>query len=100
MTFDFKPYTRKEFLEVSQEAITGQLGKVPDLARCVAERAVLRMKDVRQALRVVKRLVAAVLEEKKRQTIVMLVTHDAALADALSDERLRLESGRVMETPA
>ena len=34
MTFDFKPYTTEEFLEVAQEVINGQLGKdcqeVPD----------------------------------------------------------------------
>ena len=33
VTFDFKPYTREEFLEVAEAVITGQLGKDPDLAR-------------------------------------------------------------------
>ncbi len=54
VTFDFKPYTRKEFLGVAQDVITGQLGKDPDLARYVAERVVLRTKDVRQAIQVAK----------------------------------------------
>lgn len=48
-TFDSKPYTREEFLEVAEAVITGQLGKDPDLARYVAKRVVLRTKDVRQA---------------------------------------------------
>jgi len=52
VTFDFKPYTRQEFLEVAEAVITVQLGKDPDLARCVAERVVLRTKDVRQAIQV------------------------------------------------
>ena len=56
VTFDFKPYTREEFLEVAQEVITGQLDKDPDLARYVAERVVLRTKDVRQAIHVAKPL--------------------------------------------
>ena len=30
VTFDFKPCTRKEFLDVAQEVITGQLGKDPE----------------------------------------------------------------------
>ena len=34
-----------------EEVITGQLGKAPDLARYVAERVVLRTKDVRHATR-------------------------------------------------
>ena len=54
VTFDFEPYTRKEFLEVAREVITGQLGKDPDLACYVAERVVLRAKDVRQAIQVAK----------------------------------------------
>ncbi len=54
MTFDFKPYTREEFLDVAQEVITGQLGKDPDLARYVAERVSLRTKDAREAIQVAK----------------------------------------------
>jgi len=54
VTFDFKPYSREEFLEVAQEVIISQLGKDPDLARYVAERVVLRTKDVRQAIQVAK----------------------------------------------
>ncbi len=56
VTFDFKPYTREEFLEVAEAVITRQLGKDPDLARYVAERVVLRTKDVRQAIQVAKPL--------------------------------------------
>ena len=52
MTIDFKPYTPEEFLEVAPEVITGQLGKDPHLARYVAERVVLRIKDGRQAIQV------------------------------------------------
>jgi len=33
VTFDFKPYTREEFLEAAEEVITGQPGKDTDLAR-------------------------------------------------------------------
>ena len=54
VNFDFQPYTREAFLEVAEEVITGQLGKDPDLARYVAERVVLRTKDVRQAIQVAK----------------------------------------------
>ncbi len=39
MTFDFKPYTREEFLEVAQQVITGQHGKDPALARYIARRS-------------------------------------------------------------
>ncbi len=46
--------TRQEFLEVAQEVIIGQLGKDPALPRYVAERVVLRTKDVRQAIQVAK----------------------------------------------
>ena len=54
VTFDFKPYTREEFLDVAQEVIPGRLGKNPNLARYVAERMVLRTKNVRQTIRVAK----------------------------------------------
>lgn len=54
VTFDFKPYTRGEFLEVAQQVITGQLGKDSYQTRYVAERVVLRTKDVRQAIQVAK----------------------------------------------
>ena len=47
VSFDFKPYTREEFLEVAREVIIGQRGKDPVLARYVAERVVLRTKDIR-----------------------------------------------------
>ncbi len=54
VSFDLKSYTREEFLGVALEVITSQLGKDPDLARYVAERVVLRTKDVRQAIQVAK----------------------------------------------
>lgn len=34
---------------MAQKVITGQLGKDPNLANYVAERVLLRMKDIRQA---------------------------------------------------
>ena len=54
VTFDFKPYTWEKILEVAEAVTTGQLGKDPDLARYVAERVVLRKKDVRQAIQFAK----------------------------------------------
>ena len=39
---------------MAHEVITSQLGKDPHLARYVAERVVLRTKDVRQAIQVAK----------------------------------------------
>ena len=54
MTFDFKPYTREEFLEVAQQVITGQHGKDPALARYIAEAVLKRTKDVRPAIQVAK----------------------------------------------
>ena len=54
VTFNFKSYTREEFLEVAQEVIIGWLGKDPDPARYVAERVVLRTKDACQAIQVAK----------------------------------------------
>jgi len=54
VTFNFKTYTRDEFLEVAQEVITKQHGKDPALARYIAEAVVKRTKDVRQAVQVAK----------------------------------------------
>lgn len=51
VTFDFKPCTREEFLEVTQEGITGQLGKDPSLAHYAVEREVLRTTDIHQPSR-------------------------------------------------
>lgn len=45
----------------------------------------------------VARLERAVEEERARGAIVVLVTHDAALADRLAQHRIRLERGRVVE---
>ena len=39
---------------MTHEVITGQLDKDPDLVKYVAERVVLRTKDVRQAIQVAK----------------------------------------------
>ena len=52
--FRLQALHRGEFLEANQEVITGQLGKDPDLAHYVAERVVLRTKDIRQAIQVAK----------------------------------------------
>lgn len=43
------------------------------------------------------RLVTAVDEERERGAILVLVTHDPALAERLGDRRIRLERGRVVE---
>lgn len=45
----------------------------------------------------VDRLVAAVRAERVRGAIVVLVTHDVPLADAIADRRVRLSRGRVAE---
>ena len=50
VTFDFKPYSSEEFLEVAQEVMLGQVGT--DLARCVPEQVVPRTKDIRQTIQV------------------------------------------------
>jgi ABC-type sulfate/molybdate transport systems ATPase subunit len=41
------------------------------------------------------RLVGAVLEERERGAIVVVVTHDAGFAEAVATRRLRLARGRV-----
>jgi ABC-type multidrug transport system ATPase subunit len=43
------------------------------------------------------RLVSAVEAEKERGAIVVLITHDEALADRLAQKRVRLERGRVVQ---
>ncbi len=43
------------------------------------------------------RLVDAVIEERDRGAIVVVVTHDAGFADAIATRRLRLSRGRVEE---
>jgi heme exporter protein A len=48
----------------------------------------------------VARLVSAVQEERARGAIVVLVTHDKPLADALADRRVLLARGRVVEASA
>ncbi|HEY8432020.1 MAG TPA: ABC transporter ATP-binding protein [Sandaracinaceae bacterium] len=45
----------------------------------------------------VARLERAVEEERARGAIVVLVTHDAALAERLAQQRIRLERGKVVE---
>jgi ABC-type multidrug transport system ATPase subunit len=47
----------------------------------------------------VERLSEAVREERARGAIVVLVTHDAALAEAVSDCRVQLDRGRLVEGP-
>lgn len=44
-----------------------------------------------------KRLVDTMAEERARGAIVVLVTHDADLSEALADVRIRLRAGRVVE---
>lgn len=50
--------------------------------------------------RSVARLEDTVREEREAGAIVVLVTHDAALADRLGDARIRLDRGRVVEEAA
>jgi Holliday junction DNA helicase RuvB len=49
--FEFKVYTREEFIKVAEGALT-QLGKDPDLARYIALKVSTRTRDVRQAIHV------------------------------------------------
>lgn len=48
----------------------------------------------------VARLERAVIEERARGAIVVLITHDTALGERLADRRLRLERGKVVEDAA
>jgi ABC-type multidrug transport system ATPase subunit len=50
--------------------------------------------------RSVERLVSVMRQERERGAIVVLVTHDAALATELADRRLLLERGRLVESGA
>jgi heme exporter protein A len=43
------------------------------------------------------RLVEAVLAERERGAVVVVVTHDTAFADRIADRRIRLQRGRVVE---
>jgi ABC-type multidrug transport system ATPase subunit len=43
------------------------------------------------------RLIEAVLTERERGAVVVVVTHDAAFADRVADRRVRLSRGRVVE---
>jgi ABC-type multidrug transport system ATPase subunit len=47
----------------------------------------------------VERLVTAIGEESRRGSIVVLVTHDAALAERVATRRLYLERGRLRDDP-
>ncbi len=51
--FDFRTYTRDEFVTVAMHVIT-QLGTPEDLARYIAEHVALRTRDVRQAVQIAK----------------------------------------------
>jgi ABC-type multidrug transport system ATPase subunit len=48
----------------------------------------------------VERLREVIGQERARGAIVVLVTHDHALAASLSDQRLRLQRGRVVDVEA
>ncbi len=48
----------------------------------------------------VERLVTAVLAERERGAIVVLVTHDSALSERLADHRIELRQGRLAEASA
>ena len=76
----------------------GQLQRVA-LARALLHRPRLLLLDEPSTgldRRTVERLVDAVTEERDRGAIVVLITHDAAFADRLADDRVRLARGRVL----
>lgn len=75
----------------------GQLQRVA-LARAVVHAPKLLLLDEPSTgldTRGVERLVKAVAEERERGAILILVTHDAALAEEVADRRVRLERGKV-----
>jgi heme exporter protein A len=49
--------------------------------------------------RSVERLIATVEAEREAGRILVLVTHDAVIAERLADVRVRLDRGRVVDTP-
>jgi ABC-type multidrug transport system ATPase subunit len=77
----------------------GQLQRV-SLARALLHQPRLLLLDEPSTgldLGAVERLETAVETERARGAIVVLVTHDHALADRLAERRIRLERGRVVE---
>lgn len=77
----------------------GQLQRVA-LARALIHTPRLLLLDEPSTgldVRGVERLTAVMKEERARGAIIALVTHDAALAEACADKRIRLVAGRVAE---
>lgn len=75
----------------------GQLQRVA-LARAVVHAPKLLLLDEPSTgldKRGVERLIKAVGDERERGAILILVTHDAVLAEKIADRRLRLERGKV-----
>ena len=54
ITFDFKPYTEQEFVDVVVSVVIQQLGKDRKLAKNIARRVAQRTRDPRQAIQLAK----------------------------------------------
>jgi heme exporter protein A len=80
----------------------GQLQRVSLARALLHEPRLLLLDEPSTGLDVgaVTRLEEAVERERARGAIVVLVTHDTALAERLAQRRIRLSRGRVVEAPA
>jgi heme exporter protein A len=95
--FELGPWAERPVRTYSR----GQLQRVA-LARALLHRPRLLLLDEPSTgldARSSERLQVAVREERAAGAIVVLVTHDAALADVLADQRVRLERGRLAVRP-
>jgi heme exporter protein A len=96
--FELGPFAERAVRTYSR----GQLQRVA-LARALLHSPRLLLLDEPSTgldVRGVERLVQVMKQERARGAIVVLVTHDAALADACADRRIALKAGRVVEALA